>query len=131
MGDRSVGTVQVEKQGLYYRFSCRCALSGEVMNRLWMRCGGKETDLGLCVPMGDGFGTEKRIPAKQCGDGAPTFVLRSKQTEIKGNFIPISPEEPFRYLHRLENAYLERRGERLGIVISAAAVSDDNSKFLL
>ena len=117
MGDRSVGTVQVEKQGLYYHFSCRCSLSGEVMQRLWLYCGGKETDLGLCVPMEGGFGTEKRISAKQCGQGKPQFLLRPKQTEIRGNFIPLSPEEPFRYLHRLEHAFLERRGEQLGIVI--------------
>ena len=117
MGNRSVGTVTVEKQGLYYRFSCRCALSGKVIHRLWLCCGGKETDLGLCVPVGDGFGTEKRLPVRQCGEGEPSFLLRPKETEIRGNFIPLSPEEPFRYLHRLENAFLERRGEVLGIVI--------------
>ena len=117
MGDRSVGTVTVEKQGLYYRFSCRCSLSGEVMQRLWMLSGGKETDLGLCVPMGEGFGTEKRLPAKQCGTGAAEFFLRPKGADTRGNFIPISPAEPFRYLHRLQNAYLERRGSQLGIVI--------------
>lgn len=119
MGDKPVGTVKVEKEGLYYRFSCRCSLSGDVMCRLWLRSGGKETDLGLCVPVGDGFGTEKRLPARQCGAGTPEFLLRPKETEVRGNFIPISPEEPFRYIHRLENAFLERRGNQLGIVISS------------
>lgn len=118
MGDRPVGEVRVERRGLYYHFSCRCTLSGEVMHRLWLRCGGKETDLGLCVPMDGSFGTEKRISVKQCGEGKPEFILRAKQTEIRGNFIPLSPEEPFRYIHRLQNAYLERRGEQLGIVIN-------------
>lgn len=120
MGDKVVGTVKVERQGLYYRFSCRCSLSGEVMQRLWLRCGGKETDLGLCVPVDGTFGTQKRLPVKQCGEGTPEFILRPKQTEIRGNFIPLSPEEPFRYLHRLENAFLERRGEQLGIVLRSA-----------
>ena len=113
MGDRTVGTVTVKKQGLYYCFSCRCSLCGEVMHRLWMRSGGKETDLGLCVPVAGGFGTEKRLPVKQCGTGTPEFFLRPRG----GKFIPISPEEPFRYIHRLESAFLERRGEVLGIVI--------------
>lgn len=117
MGDRSVGTVTVEKEGLYYRFSCRCSLSGEVMCRLWLHCGGRETDLGLCVPMGDGFGTDKRLPAKQCGEGTPVFLLRPKETQLRGNFIPLSPEEPFRYIHRLQDAFLERRGHQLGIVL--------------
>ena len=119
MGDRSVGTVTVERQGLYYHFSCRCSLSGEVMYRPLLRRSGKETDLGLCVPMGDSFGTEKRLPVRQCGEGEPSFLLRPKETEIRGNFIPLSPEEPFRYIHRLQDAFLERRGERLGIVIRA------------
>ncbi|MBQ8238661.1 MAG: hypothetical protein IJZ39_11010 [Oscillospiraceae bacterium] len=117
MGDRPVGTVKVEKEGLYYRFSCRCSLSGEVLCRLWLRSGGKEIDLGLCVPMEAGFGTEKRMPVRQCGEDAPEFFLRPKGADTRGNFVPISPEEPFRYLHRLENAFLERRGSRLGIVI--------------
>lgn len=117
MGDRSVGTVTVEKEGLYYRFSCRCVLSGEVMCRLWLHCSGKDTDLGLCVPMGDGFGTDKRLPVKQCGEGMPVFLLRPKETELRGNFVPLSPEEPFRYIHRLQDAFLERRREQLGIVI--------------
>lgn len=110
--DRSVGTVAVEKQGLYYRFTCRCT-PGKEIHRLLLRIGGKEIDLGLCVPMGAGFGTEKRIPIRQCGTGMPEFILRPKG----GQFIPISPEEPFRYIHRLENAFLERRNGRLGIVV--------------
>lgn len=113
LGDRTVGTVDVEKQGLYYRFSCRCDCGGKEMHRLLLRSGGKETDLGLCVPVAGGFGTEKRLPVKQCGTGTPEFFLRPRG----GKFIPISPEEPFRYIHRLESAFLERRGEVLGIVI--------------
>ena len=116
MGQRPVGTVTVAKEGLYYRFSCRCSLTGEVMHRLWLLCGGKELDLGLCVPMEAGFGTEKKLPVKQCG-GTPRFILRPRETELHGNFIPLSPEEPFRYIHRLQDAFLERRGEQLGIVL--------------
>ena len=114
-----MGKVTVERQGLYYRFSCRCALSGEVMHRLWLHCGGKETDLGLCVPVDGTFGTDKRLPVKQCGEGKPVFLLRPKEAQLRGNFIPLSPEEPFRYIHRLQDAFLERRGQQLGIVIKA------------
>ena len=118
LGERTMGTVTVSKEGLYYRFSCRCSLTGEVMHRLWLLCDGRELDLGLCVPMGDGFGAEKKLPVKQCS-GTPRFLLRPKRTEVKDNFIPLSPEEPFRYLHRLQDAFLERQGGQLGIVIKA------------
>ena len=113
-----VGTVEAMREGLYFRFVCRCRPTERDMIRLWMICGEKETDLGLCVPMDGAFGTEKRIPAKQCGPGEPRFCLRHKDDVLRGKFIPLSPEEPFRYIHRLETAFLERRGTRLGIVIS-------------
>ena len=108
------GTVQVTRSGLYYRFSCRCPLGREQM-RLWMRIGNRETDLGLCVPIDGGFGTDKCLPAKQCPEGRPEFILRPPKSRAR--FVPLSPEEPFRYLHRLENAYLEQRGNTLGIVL--------------
>ena len=116
-GEKAVGTVEIQKEGLYIRFSCRCRPVHRDMIRLWMICGEKETDLGLCVPMDGAFGTEKRIPAKLCGPREPTFCLRHKDDTLRGKFIPISPEEPFRYLHKLETAFLEKRGPRLGIVI--------------
>ena len=112
-----VGTVEAIREGLYFRFVCRCQPSDRDMIRLWMICGEKETDLGLCVPMDGKFGTEKRIPVRQCGTGMPEFELRHKDDTLRGKFIPLSPDEPFQYLHRLETAFLERRGTRLGIVI--------------
>lgn len=116
--DRAVGTVETAREGLYWRIACRCHLPGREMFRLWMDCGERQIDLGLCVPIGEGFGTEKRIPANRCGTGKPNFFLRPKDDLLRGNFIPLSPEEPFGYLHRLENAYLEKRNGRVGIVIS-------------
>ena len=111
-----VGTVQVEQRGLYYHFECRCRIYSREIQRLWMRRGRRETDLGVCVPVAEGFGTEKRLAIKDCGAGEPEFFLRPQQ--IRKIFIPLSPEEPFRYLHRLEHAYLEQRGNTLGIVLT-------------
>ena len=34
LADETVGTVEVTKQGLYYRFDCRCRLSGTVICRI-------------------------------------------------------------------------------------------------
>ena len=116
--ERAVGGVEVGREGLYYRIACRCHLPGREMLRLWMECGEKPIDLGLCVPMGEGFGTQRRIPASRCGSGKPRFYLRPKDDLLRGRFIPLSPEEPFGYLHRLENAYLEKRNGRVGINIS-------------
>ena len=46
-GKEQVGKVQVQRQGLYYRFTCRCRISGDVMCRLWVSSGEKRENLGL------------------------------------------------------------------------------------
>ena len=116
-GDRLQGKVTVAKEGLYYRISCRCQLSGEVMHRLVVRCGGKETSLGTCVPMEEGFGVEKKISRKTIGEGIPEFLLLPKHEAVSGKFVPIYPEEPFSYMARLKDAFLARQAGQLGIVI--------------
>ena len=116
-GTGVVGRVTVERQGLYYRFSCRCHLTGEIMHRLSVMIGGEATDLGVCVPMDGTFGVEKRLPCKKFPDGIPEFRLVPHHEKMEGKFVPIYPEEPFAYLARLKNAFLAYREGQAGIVI--------------
>lgn len=116
-GDRTLGYVAVEKQGLYYRFSCRCRLSGAVMHRLVVSCGGKNEDLGVCVPMDGAFGVEKKIPCKRLGAGTPEFQLLPKHEKPEGKFVAVYPEEPFSYMARLKDAFLAHQAGQLGIVL--------------
>ena len=116
-GTESCGKVQVLRQGLYYRFVCRCRLSGDILFRLMVSCGGKQEDLGILVPMDGGFGLDKKIPAKRLGEGIPEFHLHTKQAQTEGSFIPIIPEEPFGYISRLKEAYLVRRNGQAGILL--------------
>lgn len=114
-GNQQCGKVQVQKQGLYYRFTCRCRLSGDVVCRLYVSCGGKEENLGIVVPMDGGFGLDTKIPAKRLGEGEPTFSLVPKHETRK--FIPIIPEEPFSYIERLKTSFLVKKYGELGILI--------------
>ena len=116
-GTRCIGKVTVEKQGLYYRFSCRCALTGEVMHHLLVTCGERSEDLGICVPVDGQFGLEKKIPCKRLGTGNPEFQLLPKHQKMQGKFIPVYPEEPFSYMSRLKDAFLEIRAGQMGIII--------------
>lgn len=116
-GSQSVGKVQLSRQGLYYRILCRCQLSGEVVCRLCVRCGGKEERLGILVPMGDGFGLDTRVPVKRLGEGEMAFFLHPAHDAPQGTFVPLSPEEPFAYLSRLKDAYLEKREGQIGVVL--------------
>lgn len=117
MGNERVGSAAVTREGLYYRISCRCRLSGTVPCRIAVT-GEKEVDMGLCVPQGDEFGIEKRIPIKKIGEGELRFQVLPRHQVSKGIFVAISPEEPFRYIARLKDAYLARRNGQIGLTIT-------------
>ena len=116
-GTNTVGKATVEQQGLYYKISCRCQLTGKGMHRLTVFCNEKQEDLGTLVPVDGAFGLEKKIPVKRLGEGTPEFCLLSRNGSEDRKFIPVYPEEPFSYMSRLKDAYLERRNGQLGIVI--------------
>lgn len=117
LGDKPVGKVQVLRQGLYYRFICRCQLSGEVIYKLLVTCGAHQESLGICVPMDGGFGLDTRLPIKRLGEGNPVFRMVPKHSQMEGQFVPVYPEEPFAYLAKLKNAYLAKRGEEIGVIL--------------
>ena len=116
-GQAQAGKVEVRKQGLYYRFFCRCSMSGDVVCCLVVSCGGKQESIGVLVPGEEGFGLEKSVPCKRFGVGEPEFQLVPRHEASGGTFVPICPEEPFAYISRLKNAYFERRYGQAGVVI--------------
>lgn len=117
LGNHPVGKVQVVKEGLYYRFICRCQLPGSGMYKLFAACGEKNENLGLLVPIEDGFGLDTRIPAKRLGSGKMEFCLRPKQA-TSGHFVPIYPEEPFSYIENLKDGFLSMQNGQLGLLIT-------------
>ena len=116
IGDQVIGKAVVEQQGLYYRFACRCRLSGQVMYKLIATCNGNETDLGVCIPYGNCFGLETRCPVKKLGTGEIRIRAVPRHKELDKVFVPLCPEEPFSYLSRLCDAYLETRDGITGVV---------------
>ena len=116
-GGRPVGSVQLVREGLYYRFICHCRLVGEVVCRVLVTWGDFRDNLGILVPAGDEFVLDTRVPVKRFGKGKPEFTVTPSRAPTGEKFIPISPEEPFAYLERLKDAYLETREGRIGIVL--------------
>lgn len=117
-GEGSVGKAQVTRQGLYYHVSCRCRLSGEGMYRLEVSSGEKRVNLGILVPMDAGFGLQSQFPVSRVGEGELHFCLRPRHEEQVGRqFVPIIPEEPFSYLERLKDAFLEIQNGKKGASI--------------
>ena len=109
--------MQVQRQGLYYRFICRCLLSGEVVCRLYVSCAGQQENLGVVVPEGEGFGLDTRLPVKRFREGEPSFRLIPKHEMAAGQFVPIIPEEPFAYLERLKTSFLVKKYGQIGILL--------------
>lgn len=116
-GNQSVGKVIVQRQGLYYRFSCRCRLTGGVVCRLRVICGDRQENLGILVPVDGGFGLDTKLPVKRLGEKALAFLLVPKLERSVGTFVPVYPEEPFAYISRLKEAYLARKDGQMGIIL--------------
>ena len=93
-GDRLVGRVRAERQGLYYLFRCRCRLSGEAAFRLLVSCGEKQEDLGILVPMEGGFGLDTRRPVKRLGEERCPSAWRPITTPRKPISRPSPPKSP-------------------------------------
>ena len=115
LGGRSVGQAAVFQNGLYLYFDCRCRLSGETVCRIRVKCGGKEEDLGIPVPEGRDFVLRRKIPAKRLGTGVPEFRVEPKKAVLPENWVPVRAEEPFAYLTRLQDAFLEVRDGQAGV----------------
>lgn len=94
-----VGTAKLEKQGLYYKLSCRCPLPGDGLYRVHVVCGQKREDLGICVPMENLFGMDKSVPIKRLGEGQMSFELVPKDWKPPESvLIPESePEQEKKY----------------------------------
>lgn len=117
LGKETVGQAAVSRQGLYYCFDCRCRLHSKVMCKVTVSCGGHHENLGILAPCGKDYALNRRIPVKQFPAGTPEFWITPKQTGQHEIRVDVYPEEPFRYIAKLEKAYLDRSAGGSGICI--------------
>lgn len=115
LGSEQVGKVQVIRQGLYYRFLCRCRVAQGRMYRLLISLGDKQENLGILLPLDGGFGLDTRLASKKLGNGKIKFFLLPGKNSASVKFVPICPEEPFSYISRLKEAYLVQKNGQIGI----------------
>lgn len=117
LADQPIGTAEVTQEGLYYRFWCCCQLSGEVMYQIKVVCEGRESSLGVCVPLYGGFGVETKVAIKKIGKGEMRFYVTPRHFDLQGKFVPISADAPFVYIEKLENAHMAVVNGVQGVVI--------------
>lgn len=115
---KACGKVSVRKQGLYYRFHCRCAVDREDIYRLILSWDGFQESLGILVPDEGSFVLTCSLPVRRVGEGDWRFHIAAKQETTSGCFVPICPEEPFGYISRLKESFLVCQDGQPGILIS-------------
>lgn len=120
-GGQTVGKVIVSREGLYYRFCCRCRITGDVVCKVVVYCGGIQESLGILAPVGVEFGLKKKVAARRFPNEKPEFRVVPSRPDKNDIFIPIKPEEPFAYIEKLKDAYLVRQNGILGVIIKESA----------
>lgn len=124
LDNRKVGQAVVTREGLYYRFSCRCRFPGEAIYKLTVCSSGGSCDLGIPVPEEGEFRLNTRLPVKRIGQEPLKIRAEPKHSESGGMFVPLSPEEPFRYISRLQQAHLAVREGKIGVILPEGSVPD-------
>ena len=114
--DESRGYACVERQGLYYRITCRCELTGEVRFRVHVQGDRGAADLGILIPDGSGFGLRTSIAVKRLGD-VLEFALKPVHKTSMGSFVRVSAAEPFAYLTQLKTAVFSRQNGQAGVLL--------------
>lgn len=117
---QTMGQAVVKRQGLYWQMDCRCHITGQGMHHLVLTIGQTSRSLGTLVPENGGFVLRTKVAVKHLPEGAPSFRALAKHPPMTGIFVPLSPEEPFCYLSRLEEGFLQRRGETVGFFLPDA-----------
>ena len=114
---QAVGEAKVHREGLYLLFSCRCRFPDKGVYTISVTDGNRREELGIPAPDGGSFLLTTRRPAKLLRDKPLVFSARPRHRQLQGKFVPLSSEEPFAYIHRLQEAFLEIREGQVGLVI--------------
>lgn len=119
-----VGQAEVIKEGLYYRFSCKCMLPNEGVHRILVSDGDNTRDLGICVPTGEWFCLVTRVPIKYLPGKKLEFSLVPRERQIV--VVPVATNESFNELDKLESAYLQESDGKMEIVINPVPNQQDS-----
>lgn len=105
---QAVGRVELKRDGLYCRLSCRCRVADGQIHRLY--AGGEK--IGVLIPDGGELVLETKVAVKRLKEGC-TFSL----DENRGQFIPIRSGEAFDHLGKLRLAKLAFREGEPGVYL--------------
>lgn len=117
LNGKNVGTAEIIRQGLYNRILCCCWLPESRVYALWVLIGKTYEKLGVCVPTGDHFSVDIKIPVKRFLDEELSFITIPNSETPTSRWITISQDQPFYYLRELTHARFEIQNSCGGIII--------------
>lgn len=117
LGNIKVGETEIETDGLYSRFRCRCKLPDKGVHRVVAVYKAGSLDLGICVPDGTYFSARAKIPTKLLGTGEPHFYAISAEAE-DAVFVPLDEQKSFEYISRLTEARFTIRAGKKGLLLN-------------
>jgi len=118
-----VGNAEIRKEGMFYRFSCRCRLTGKGVYRVAVTDGQNKYDLGICIPNGNSYSCVARLPCNRLNGTDFLFLLTDSK---KKRGIPIATGKPFAYLDKLNTARLQITDGQAEIIIDSVQDPQDN-----
>lgn len=122
MDTQVVGQAEVTKEGLYYRFTCKCTPPDDSVHRIFVSDGNNTKDLGICVPTGEWFCLVSRVPVKYLSGENLRFSLVPK--EQRG--VPVKTGGAFSHLDKLETARLQEINGMSEIIIDPVQDPQDS-----
>lgn len=103
---KEVAQAHCTQEGLYYIVDCGCRLEAGAMYNLMAEGESGRENLGLLVPDRGLFRLRHRVPIKRLGAGELRFNLVGRQMQQSEEIVPVSEDEPFDYLQKLDGARL-------------------------
>ena len=108
LGGQTVGTVELNREGLYYRIICRCRVHDSEIHRLY--ADGEK--IGVLIPDRGELVLETKVAAKRLKGGCAFSLDENRKT-----FIPIRPGKEFAHLDKVRQVRLAFRDEEPGIFL--------------
>lgn len=110
-----VGQARVQRQGLYYKVECSCALPVGTRYHVVAQGRNGQEDLGLLIPAGSRFQSSRSVAVKKLGEGE--LVFRLEPTAAEGLFIPLREDMPIACLDKLRSAVVVERNGVSGLLL--------------
>lgn len=114
LNERTVGTASVNREGLYYHFSCKCILPDKDIHAIWVLWEGGSRKLGVCVPEGRYAYLNTKVPVKYIPGGKLYFRIDHRE-EL--DFYPVDPDVAFAHMDKLTKARFAEVNGKPGLVI--------------